>query len=95
MGYFTGASCSSQASDVYSLFCFLRYLPFSNILVFNQQIRNKVHGIRGRKGPSQSTRSRGYQELKIAMSVSFLVSRRLALYVKAWHQTILCALPHA
>ncbi len=63
-----------QAMDVYSLFCFLRYQPFSNIHSFNKQIRNRVVGIRGRRGPSQSDRSRGYRELKVAMSV-----RRLSL----------------
>ena len=54
---------------MFSLFCFLRYLPFSDINIFNRQIRDKVHGVRGRRGPSHSTRSRGYQELKIAMKV--------------------------
>ena len=65
----TGTPIVNSASDVFSLFCFLRFTPFSDINVFNHQIRNRVQTVRNRRAPTLHARRAGFEELRCAMLV--------------------------
>ena len=65
----TGTPIVNSASDVFSLFCFLRFTPFSDINVFNHQIRDRVQTVRNRRPPTLTARRAGFEKLRCAMLV--------------------------